>query len=162
MAAKLTINDHNLIVNTCTAANSRSLYPKQSRLRGPSNSLEQLKAIVKKYWWNSCGMKDFKGDGTLGKIRGFYIKHDTEDLRDKFLAEIQAVLYAGELEPVETPQGTTYYEDQNGGKREDDGTYTYKTVTLKDEKPQLFSGISNTTLLIAGLVIIGIIVFFKK
>jgi len=111
-----------------------------------------LKGVIDRVWRTILTKTEVAGSGKEQFVRCYF---SSNQIRDQFLTEIQSVLHGGYLEPYGNG-----YQDQNGNYYNNDGTPVGKV--LEDEKQELFTGLSNTTLIIAGAFIVVIILLLNR
>jgi len=154
--ANVTQQDRNELCRIITGYQEFGAYPKRIRIQTNTDSTGYLQTILKKYWGSLIKKMETGGTAKNKYVRTY---HNTKDDRNKVLQELQAITNAGYIEQTTTPN---VVQDQNGNLFLSDGTPLGKTVTMGDQIQSLFSEISNTTIIIGGLIIIGIIFFVTR
>jgi len=152
----ITNQDHDTLVDYITGTQYFTAYPKRLRVNTNKNNTALLQQLLQKYWNNLIQKSEIGGTGKERFVRTY---HSTKEIRDQFMSDIQAIKRAGYLDESDR-EG--YYQDQNGQYYKDDGTMQKKEITLSDAAQQLFSGISNTTIIIGALLIVGVILLLRR
>ncbi|MDR0207031.1 MAG: hypothetical protein LBI45_07240 [Bacteroidales bacterium] len=153
--AQITNKDRTTLADMITNTQYFAAYPKRLRVNTNKNNTGLLQDLINKYWSYLIQKTEVGGTGKERFVRTYHVSVGD---RDKFMSEIQEIKRSGYLSESDEDG---YLEDQDGNLHKDDGTLRKKT--LEDEKQQLFSGISNGTLIIGALVVAGIIlVLFKQ
>ena len=148
--------DYTTLVNYITNTQYFAAYPKRLRVNTNKNNTALLKDLLIKYWKPLIEKAEIGGTGKERFVRTY---HTSKEIRDQFMSDIQAIKSNGYLNESDR-EG--YWEDQNGNYVKDDGTIHQKEITLTDAAQQLFSGISNTTIIIGALLIVGVILLLRR
>jgi len=151
----ITNKDWNELADLITNTQYFAAYPKRLRVNTNKNNTAGLKDLLNKYWSNIINKSEIGGTGKERYVRTY---HNSKSDRDKLMSDVQQIKRSGRLDQL----GNGFVEDQNGNLRLDDNTIREKEITLTDQIQSLFSGISNTAIIIGGLIIIGIIFFVTR
>jgi len=147
--------DRQELAQIITGTQTFGAYPKRVRVNTYKDTTGVLKKMIDKYWGSLIKKSEVGG---VGKERYVRTYHNSKDDRNKFLSEIQTIIRMGELEYDIFGN----IQDQSGNYYNPDGSTIGKNVILEDEKQSLFSGISNTTIIIGAVLLIGLILFLTR
>ena len=149
----MTNQERQILADLVTGFQTFGTYPKRTRVKCLKDNTALLKQYLNKFWGYLIQKMD---EGGTGKERFIRTYHASKETRDKFLGEIQAIVYNGQLEY----DADGNISDKVGNIYNDDGTEIGRKVG--DGEQQLFSGISNTTIIIGALIIIGVILLLRR